>query len=185
MAEQLIDLKPVVHEAHRRNTHAMHHDAEAAARALAERDAELKHERERVNLRHATSYTIGRMLIAVLFVVSAIVKLSHFSETARGMADLGLADTEILLGAGIAIELVGGALLFIGLLTRAVSVALIAYLACVTVLVLHDFAAGFNGTFALANVAFAGSLLMLYGHGGGAFSLERWLAQRRNRRFAL
>ena len=146
--------------------------------ALSEREAELALQKTKRQRRHAHVSSLGRMLLAALFVVSALVKMSTFAATQEALANSGIADSTFVLSAGITIELVLGALLMLGLQTRIVAIGLIGYLICATVLVLNDLSSGFNATFAMNNVALSGGLLMLVGHGGGVWSIDRLLEQR-------
>ena len=161
----------------------MHRDSEAAALALREAEAELLRRKTRRQHQQAQLYSVGRMLLAMLFVVSALVKVCTFAATRDALATSGIADSAFVLSAGITLELVLGGLLMVGLQTRGVAVALIAYLACATVLVLHDLNVGFNATFAMNNVGLCGGLLMLMGHGGGVWSIDRLLEHRSARQF--
>ncbi len=173
---------PVVSPALYRS-HAMHRDSEAASFALREQEAELLRQKTRRQHQQARAFSVGRVLLGMLFVVSALVKMSTFGVTRDALANGGIADSTFVLSAGITIELVLGALLMAGLQTRLASMALIGYLACATVLVLHDLSSGFNATFAMNNVGLCGGLLMLVGHGGGTWSVERLLEHRRARQF--
>ncbi len=161
-----------------RRTHAMHHDSEAASLALREQDAELVRQKAKRQHQQMLGYAVGRMLLSLVFLVSALVKMGRFSATQEALAEGGIADSAFVLSAGILIELVFGAALMVGFRTRIVAASLIAYLVCVTVLVLHDLGAGFNATFAINNVGFCGALLMLIGHGGGAWSIDRTIEHR-------
>lgn len=160
-------------------SHAMHHDSEAAGLALRQQEAELATQKAKQQHRQARAYSLGRMALALLFLVSSLMKMSTFAATQEALANGGIADSTFVLAAGITIELVLGALLLVGLRTRIVAMALIGYLICVTVLVLHDLGAGFNATFAMNNVGLCGGLLMLVGHGGGTWSIDRFLEHRR------
>lgn len=171
--------KPPVSPRH----HAMHHDASAATLALKAIEEAQVERKEHLQRRRVFYFLAGRLLLASLFLVSGVVKMLNFDQTARALADIGLTDTDLVLAGAIAIELIGGALLFVGYKTRAAAVALIGYVASATVLVLNDLAFGYNATFALANVAFVGGLLMLVAHGSGGLSLDRLFERRRTRRF--
>ena len=161
----------------------MHRNSEAAAFAMREQETELLRKKTRRQHQQAKIYSVGRMLLAMLFVVSALVKISNFASTRDALADGGIADGAFVLSAGVGLELVLGALLMLGLQTRVVSMALIAYVTCATVLVLRDLGAGFNATFAMNNVGLCGGLLILVGHGGGVWSIDRLLQHSRSRQF--
>src|SRR5258706_7464923 len=61
---------------------------------------------------------VGRLLIAALFVVSGIWKITHFSTTAAYMVRIGMPVGEAAAVLAIVIELGGGILLAIGLRLR-------------------------------------------------------------------
>ena len=71
-----------------------------------------------------------------------------------------------------------------GYRARPAAGVLIGYLIAVTVLVHGDLTIAMNQAFAFANAAIVGGLLMLVGHGPGAFSFERVLARREAARAA-
>src|SRR5207249_1575034 len=122
---------------------------------------------------------LGRLLLAALFVLSAVAKIALFDETRRAIDALGISAAGALLPIAIAAELIGGVMVAIGFEVRRASLGLLAYLALATLFFYHDLSIGLHRAFALSNLAFAGGLLMLYAHGAGAFSVERYLARRR------
>lgn len=164
-------------------SHPMHRDSAAAGIDLALVEAEHRVAHQREQWRHAELYAFGRMLFGSVFLIAALAKLAHFAPTAQGMETLGLTDVSLLLGFGIGAELVGGLLVLLGFRTRAAALGLVAYLASVTLLVNHDFALEMNREAALMNLGMVAGLLLLFGHGSGALSVDRWLARRTSRRF--
>lgn len=166
-----------------RAQHAMHHDSEAASMALAEIAIERRIEKEIRKEHRSEVYVVGRLLLASLFVVSGAAKFASFAATERAMTAFGLTDAGMLLGVGIGVEILGGAMLAVGLKARFVAGTLIGYLATVTLLVHSDFSIDQNRAFALANLAFCGGLLMIVAHGSGVFSLDRALQHRAARRY--
>lgn len=130
-------------------------------------------------------HVVGRMLMAGVFLFSAVAKLLAFEATGRAMAATGLVDVELLLGLAIGIELLGGAALAAGFKVRAVALTLIGYVVLVTSLMHGDLAIAANRSFALMNVAFVGGLLMLISHGAGELSADAQLARREARRYGL
>lgn len=81
---------------------------------------------------------IGRLLLALIFVLSGINKLMNFSGTAEMMAGKGLPMANVLLVISIAIELGGGLLLASGWYARYAALALFLFIIPVT-LVFHPF----------------------------------------------
>jgi putative oxidoreductase len=155
----------------------MHHDPSSAAIALEEYEHQRRHEHSDRQRRQVQLFAIGRIFIAVLFIASAAAKIADYSSTVRAL-DNSLSDASMLLPIAIAVELIGGLALLFGFKARIVSIGLIGYLATVTLLMHHDLANPLNRTFALANLAFAGALLMIYAHGAGVLSVDRALQQK-------
>ena len=162
------------HPAH----HACHHDPQGAALAVAQEEVDRREEKQRLKSRRTAFYVAGRELVAALFIGSAIAKVVHFSTTQKAMADFDLPDSGLLLTLAIAVELACGAMLALGYKTRRTAVGLIAYLAAVTLLIHRNVSVDLNRSFALANLAICGGLLMLVAHGAGAFSLDKLFERR-------
>lgn len=154
------------------NAHTMHHDPSAAQLAVATYESEQRQKHNQQQRRSAQLYAVGRMFLATLFLVSGAAKLIDYSATLRSL-DGVIAAPALVLPIAIAVELIGGALLFAGVQARRVSIGLIGWLAIITLFMHHDLTNPLNRTFALANMAFAGALLMIVAHGPGALSFER------------
>ena len=118
---------------------------------------------------------IGRILLAVIFIVSGIGKIIDPAPAAGMKASVGL-PANMALGVGI-FELVAGLLLAIGLMTRLVSIVLFAYIA-LTILFFHnalsDPAQQVN---ALKNLAIMGGMLMVFAYGQMRWSYDHWRAR--------
>ena len=118
---------------------------------------------------------IGRILLAVIFIVSGIGKIIDPAPAAGMMASVGL-PANMALGVGI-FELVAGLLLAIGLMTRLVSIVLFSYIA-LTILFFHnalsDPAQQVN---ALKNLAIMGGMLMVFAYGQMRWSYDHWRAR--------
>ncbi len=150
----------------------MHHDPGAAQLAIEAYEAEQRVKHNQQQRRSVTLFAVGRMFLATLFLVSGAAKLIDYGATVRSLDEV-IAGASVLLPLAIAIELIGGLLLFIGFEAKRVSIGLIGWLVTVTLFMHHDLTNPLNRTFALANMAFAGALLMVVAHGGGALSFER------------
>jgi putative oxidoreductase len=113
---------------------------------------------------------IGRLLIAALFVVSGIWKITHFSTTAAYMARIGMPSGEAAAVLAIVIELIGGLLLAIGWRQRWTAFLLAGFVLVATGLA-HRFwevdPARFFGEMNnfLKNLAIVGGLLILAARG--------------------
>ena len=106
---------------------------------------------------------IGRILLAVIFIVSGIGKIMDPAPASGMMASVGL-PANMALGVGI-FELVAGVLLAIGLMTRLVSIVLFVYVA-LTILFFHNALADpAQQVNALKNLAIMGGLLMTFAYG--------------------
>jgi putative oxidoreductase len=161
-----------------------HHDPASAARELKEAEHERRLELEDLKRRRTATYAFGRLLIASLFLVSALVKMFHYSSTLDSMAAAGLTDEGVILPAAVLIELVGGAMIALGFRVRLAAIGLIGYLIMVTLLVHGDQSIDTNRVQALCNLALGGGLLLLVGHGAGSYSVDRWTAHRSAKRYA-
>jgi putative oxidoreductase len=129
----------------------------------------MEHRRHRSE--RAYLYAAGRSLLAAAFLVGGLLKAVHLSEVAQVLREDGIPDARLLAMTAVLIELAGGTMVILGLAARAAAKGLIAYLAAVTVIVLMDGFSGLNGWVVLANLAFAGALLMIVAYGPGPFSL--------------
>ncbi len=121
---------------------------------------------------------VGRILLALIFLISGYGKITGFTGTAAYMAAKGLPFTDLLLVLTILIELGGGLLIAVGWKARWAAAAIFLFLIPVT-LVFHN-PAGLDAAQAqqqminlLKNVSIMGGMLSLIAFGPGAFSLER------------
>ena len=70
---------------------------------------------------------IGRVLLALIFVLSGIGKLGAIAATSAHMASAGIPYANDLVWGAVALELGGGILLIVGLLTRLIGLAFFFY----------------------------------------------------------
>ena len=118
---------------------------------------------------------IGRILLAVIFIVSGIGKIMDPAPASGMMASVGL-PANMALGVGI-FELVAGVLLAIGLMTRLVSIVLFVYVA-LTILFFHNALADpAQQVNALKNLAIMGGMLMVFAYGQMRWSYDHWRAR--------
>ena len=118
---------------------------------------------------------IGRILLAVIFIVSGIGKIMDPAPASGMMASVGL-PANMALGVGI-FELVAGVLLAIGLMTRLVSIVLFVYVA-LTILFFHNALADpAQQVNALKNLAILGGMLMVFAYGQMRWSYDHWRAR--------
>ena len=118
---------------------------------------------------------IGRILLAVIFIVSGIGKIMDPAPASGMMASVGL-PANMALGVGI-FELVAGVLLAIGLMTRLVSIVLFVYVA-LTILFFHNALADpAQQVNALKNLAIMGGMMMVFAYGQMRWSYDHWRAR--------
>lgn len=120
----------------------------------------------------------GRVLLALIFILSGIGKITGYSGTAAMMASKGMPMVSVLLPAAIAVELGGGLLLALGFKARWAAGAIFLFL-IPTTLIFHAFwgldaqAAQMQQINFMKNVAIAGGMLMVIAFGPGRLSLSR------------
>jgi len=121
---------------------------------------------------------VGRIFLALLFVVSGVGKITGYAGTAAYMASKGLPLADFLLPMTILVELGGGLLLALGWKARWAAAALLLFLIPAT-LIFHQFwgidpkLAQMQKIHFLKNVAIMGGMLMVLAIGAGAWSVDR------------
>lgn len=120
----------------------------------------------------------GRILLAVLFIISGYNKIGGFEGTVGYMSSKGLPMPQVLLVLTILLELGGGLLLAIGYKARWVALLFFLWL-IPTTLIFHNFW-GVDAAQAqnqmnhfFKNVSIAGAMLLVFAFGPGAYSLDR------------
>lgn len=120
---------------------------------------------------------IGRLFIALIFIVSGINKLIHVTDTNAMIGAAGLPDW-LAVPTGL-FELIAGICIALGIYARLFSVLLAGFV-LLTILFFHrDFADPMQAMMAMKNLAIAGGLLCLFGYGNTRWSYD---ALRRKRR---
>jgi putative oxidoreductase len=120
----------------------------------------------------------GRILIALIFVISGASKIGGFSGVAGYIGSKGLPMPEVLAALTIALELGGGILLVLGWKTRWVALLFFLWL-IPTTLVFHRFwgidAAQVQNQFGnfMKNVSIMGAMAMLMAFGPGPYSVDK------------
>lgn len=120
----------------------------------------------------------GRILLAVIFVISGYGKIGGFAGTAAYMASKGLPMASVLLVPTILIELGGSLMLIVGYRARLAAIALFLFLIPVT-LVFHNFWAAAPADVQMQSINFMknlgimGGMLMVAAFGPGRLSLDR------------
>ena len=110
---------------------------------------------------------VGRCLLASLFILGGISKISKYDATSALMSDAGLEPVALLLPAAIALEIVGGTLLAIGRKGTVAAAIALTLFTLSTNLFFHDFwqiedpQRALQLSLFLKNCAIAGALLFL------------------------
>lgn len=130
-----------------------------------------------MNNTNNTALLLGRFGLALIFVVSGWGKIGGYDATQGYMAAMGVPGG--LLPLVIAAELLGGAAILAGFLTRWAALGLALFTVLAGVLFHADIADQNQFIALMKNIAIAGGFLALYASGPGAFSVDAWLARKR------
>lgn len=129
---------------------------------------------------------LGRILLALIFILSGFNKLMDWDGTLQYMSSKNLPMTQVLLGLTILIELGGGLLIAVGWYARWAALAIFLFLIPVT-LVFHGFWA-FEGMERnmqriqfMKNLAIMGGMLYIAAFGSGRYSIHDAACERRQR----
>ena len=119
-----------------------------------------------------TTYSapLGRVLLALIFIVSGFGKLSAYAGTQAYMESAGVPGA--LLPAVIALELLGGLAIVLGWRTRVVAFLLAGFSVLSGVLCHADFSDQMQTIMFMKNLAIAGGFLLIVAQGPGAFALD-------------
>jgi putative oxidoreductase len=116
---------------------------------------------------------VGRILLAVLFLIAGYNKIMNVGGTVGYFGKLGLPMPDILVWVVIAVEILGGILLVIGWQTRVVAWGM-AIFTILTALIGHKFWVDASQTTNfLKNLSIMGGFLMLAVAGPGRLSVDK------------
>jgi len=121
---------------------------------------------------------VGRVLLALIFVISGFGKIGGFAGVAGYIASKGLPMPEVLAALTIVLELGGGLLIMVGWKSRWVALLIFLWL-IPTSLIFHAFwAAPAEQAMAqqiqfMKNVSIMGGMLLLFAFGPGRYSADR------------
>jgi putative oxidoreductase len=115
---------------------------------------------------------IGRILLAVIFILSGVSKLLNPAGSQGYIASVGLPLPLLAYIAAVVVEIGGGVMLLIGYRTRVAAIALSVFTVAAAVFFHH--ALGDQNQFIhfMKNLAITGGLLQVVAFGAGAFSLD-------------
>jgi len=124
-----------------------------------------------------TAALIGRILLALIFIIAGFEKIAGYAATARYMANMGMSMVNVFLPLTILVELGGGLLIAIGWKARWAAAIIFLFLIPVT-LVFHNPAGLAAGAaeeqmiHLLKNLSIMGGMLGLFASGPGRFSFD-------------
>ena len=119
---------------------------------------------------------IGRILLAVMFILSGFSKIGGFAGTAGYIASKGLPMASVVAALTIVVELGGGLALATGFLARWAALAL-AVFSVLAAVIFHNFWAVppeqvmMQNINFMKNISIAGGMLMVFAFGPGSLSL--------------
>lgn len=116
---------------------------------------------------------IARLLLATLFILAGINKLSGMEGTVAYISSVGLPAPELVYYATVALEIVGGLMLAAGFKARYASGALGIFSFLTAVIFHNDFSQQTEITAFLKNLAIAGGMFAVAAFGPGRFSVDR------------
>lgn len=126
----------------------------------------------------STIALMGRVLLAAMFVLAGIDKITGFEGTAGYIASVGLPFAELLTVVTIAVEIGAGVALIVGFQARIAALLLAGFTLAASVL-FHNFwaipaeQAYIQQLMFMKNLSVAGGLLMIVALGGGALGLSK------------
>jgi putative oxidoreductase len=122
---------------------------------------------------HSLAALAGRILIALIFLMSGIDKFHNYSGTLGYMTKAGLPFPQVLLVISGVVEIGCALALITGWRARPAAIALVIWMIPVT-LIFHNPASGAEAMIHfMKNVAITGGLLMVFASGPGAWALGR------------
>lgn len=116
------------------------------------------------------AHLVGRILLALIFILSGIGKISDPAGTAGFMESMGVPG--ILVWPTIALEILGGIAIVIGFQTRIAAFALAVFSIAAAVIFHHNFADQMQMIMFLKNLSIAGGLLLLAASGALSFGVD-------------
>ena len=126
---------------------------------------------------------IGRIMLALIFIVSGAVKLTDVEATGAYMATVGL-PANLALPVAL-LEVVGGIMIVLGIFTRLTALAFAAFCLLTALLFHRETADPEQAAAALKNIALAGGFFCLFAYDQKSWSFDAYRARRRREAEAL
>jgi len=121
---------------------------------------------------------IGRVLLALIFIVSGLSKLAAPAATQSYIVSAGLPFPQLAYVAAVTIEILGGVLLLVGYRTRIVAWVLAGFALMAGAAFHHALGDQSQFIHLLKNLAIAGGMLQVAAFGPGRFSIDERSASR-------
>ena len=123
-----------------------------------------------INKLQQISAPVGRVLLASIFFMSGLTKITSYAGTQGYMDAMGVPG--MLLPLVIALEVIGGLAIMLGWKTRLTAFALAGFSILSALLFHADFGDQMQMIMFMKNIAIAGGFLMLVAQGPGAYALD-------------
>lgn len=120
---------------------------------------------------------IGRVMLAVIFIISGAMKLTDISGTGTYMASVGLPSSMALPVA--LFEVVGGLMIVFGVFTRLTALAFAAFCLLTALLFHRETADPIQAAMAFKNIAIAGGFLCLFAYDQKSWSFNSYRTRKR------
>jgi putative oxidoreductase len=115
---------------------------------------------------------LGRLLIALIFVMSGLSKIAAPANTIAYIQSAGAPFAPAAYAIAVIVEVIGGLALLIGFQTRAAATVLAVFTLATAILFHNNMADQNQMIHFLKNIAITGGLLQVIAFGAGAFSLD-------------
>ena len=120
---------------------------------------------------------VGRIMLALIFIISGAMKLTDISGTGSYMASIGL-PSGLALPAAL-FELVGGMMIVFGIFTRLTALVFAGFCVLTALLFHRETADPIQAAMAFKNVAIAGGFLCLFAYDQKSWSFDSYRERQR------
>ena len=115
---------------------------------------------------------IGRILLALIFLMSGVSKIGDFAGTQAYMESYAMPATAVFLVGAIVFEVAGALMIMLGYYARVGAIALIVFLIPATLIFHMDFGDRTQMIMFMKNLSIMGGLLFVTAYGPGSYSLK-------------
>ncbi len=121
---------------------------------------------------------LGRIMLALIFIISGAQKLTDIGGTGQYMASVGL-PSSLALPAAL-FELIGGIMIVLGIFTRLTAFVFAGFCLLTALLFHRETADQMQAILALKNIAIAGGFLCLFAYDQKSWSFDSYRQRRRD-----